>query len=298
MPTAACSAATSPSSAEQRRVDARGTAGPASSIASAAARSCSASSCVGALGRPVGERLGQAQVHRQGDQVLLRAVVDVALEEPALGVLGVDQALPRARAAPRRAPTAPRPLARARRGAGHRAGPSPAWAARPANSRSSTDESGTCVALLDDEDAEQLAAVAHRRGTGGPASSSAVRGSGRSVARAAARAARWRPASAGRPRPATPAPTRRRCPRPAPAPSAPGAPRRRSCRSRSRRTAAARRTATGWPPCTAARREPLEAGLDRVEGQRHHRRREDREGHVGRRRCARSATPPPSTTTT
>ena len=38
---------------------------------------------------------GQAELHGQRDQVLLRAVVDVPLQPPPLGVLGLDDALPR-----------------------------------------------------------------------------------------------------------------------------------------------------------------------------------------------------------
>ena len=72
----------------------RGRAGPASSTASAAAASCAVEQRLGALGRArPASVVREAQVHRQRDQVLLGAVVDVPLEAPALGVLGVDQAL-------------------------------------------------------------------------------------------------------------------------------------------------------------------------------------------------------------
>ena len=50
---------------------------------------------VRAFGRSLGQGLGEAQVHRERDQVLLGAVVDVALEQPALLVLQVDQPLAR-----------------------------------------------------------------------------------------------------------------------------------------------------------------------------------------------------------
>ena len=41
-----------------------------------------------------GERAGDAKLHHECDEVLLRAVVDVAFDTPALGVLGVDDAPP------------------------------------------------------------------------------------------------------------------------------------------------------------------------------------------------------------
>ncbi len=50
---------------------------------------------VGPLARAVRERLGEPEVHGEGDEVLLGAVVDVALEGASLGVLGGDQALAR-----------------------------------------------------------------------------------------------------------------------------------------------------------------------------------------------------------
>ena len=44
-----------------------------------------------ALGRVAADRaLGSTQLQRDGDEALLRAVVEVALEPPALGVAGLD----------------------------------------------------------------------------------------------------------------------------------------------------------------------------------------------------------------
>ena len=122
----------------------RGTGAPGSRSASTAACSCSASSASARSGDRCGQRLGEPQVHRERDQVLLGAVVDVALEPPALGVLGVDQPLPRdAQLVGARRQLASR-AARARRAAGPRAAPARPGSARPANSRSSTEVSGRC----------------------------------------------------------------------------------------------------------------------------------------------------------
>ena len=44
------------------------------------------------VGRSAGKDLGEPQVHGQGHEMLLSAVVDVALQPAALGVLGFDHA--------------------------------------------------------------------------------------------------------------------------------------------------------------------------------------------------------------
>ena len=65
-----------------------------SSIASFASR-CASSITGGRLRRQVGEGgPGQAEVHGEGDQPLLGAVVQVALDPPPFGVGGVEHAGP------------------------------------------------------------------------------------------------------------------------------------------------------------------------------------------------------------
>ena len=59
-------------------------------MASRAACACAASTCVDPLGRPARDDLGEPQVQREGNEVLLGAVVDVALQPAAFGVLGLD----------------------------------------------------------------------------------------------------------------------------------------------------------------------------------------------------------------
>ena len=155
----------------------------------------------GAVGARRGERrrqgLREPQVHGQGDEVLLGAVVDVALERASLGVLGVDQPLARRAAAPRRA-------ARARPAAGSSSArsraprsTSPAWSASPANSRSSTEVSGLVPLLDASTPSSSPPCRTGRAPAAAPASS--VGPSDGGVQRAAA-AARSPPASAGRPR--------------------------------------------------------------------------------------------------
>ena len=71
---------------------------PASSRSSliaswASSRAC-ATSGIALAGSVCEPRLGEAQGQCEGDQALLRAVVEVALDAPALRVGGVDDALP------------------------------------------------------------------------------------------------------------------------------------------------------------------------------------------------------------
>ena len=56
-------------------------------------RSATLTAC--ALRIPTSKRAHDAELHHQRDQVLLRAVVDVALDAPPFGVLRVDDAPPR-----------------------------------------------------------------------------------------------------------------------------------------------------------------------------------------------------------
>ena len=113
--------------------------------------------------RPLGKGLGEAQVHGERDQVLLGTVVDVALEQPALGVLQVDQPLAR-----------PAQLVGARRQLG------PTQLELGAQPRAAQDGSrlpgqpfeqafldrreAAVVPLLDDQYAEDLTAVPHLAG--------------------------------------------------------------------------------------------------------------------------------------
>ena len=141
--TAARSAAASPSSARAAAGRCPADSRTRVSTASAAAASWSASSSSARVGRPPGQRLGEPQVHRQRDQVLLGAVVDVALERAAARRPGRRPAAAGTRAARRRGRTARPAAARARRAAARRAAPARPGSASPANSRSSTDVSGT-----------------------------------------------------------------------------------------------------------------------------------------------------------
>ena len=247
----------------------------------------------------VGQRLGEAEVHRQGDQVLLGAVVDVALQEPALVVLGVDQPLARAAqllGAGRQLLEPLLELGAQPRAAQHQAG----LGGQPGEQPFLDRRQRHLVALLDDEHAEQLSAVPHREGPGGrvavrsPAVAAVlVRPVGSRVASGGQVAA-----SVGR----SPT-TSQTCDHSAPVPSAST----RAIRAGSSSAGVAAGHGPGEPPqhvvrrglaaVHGARRDRLEPGLDPVEGQRHHGGGEDREGHVGATSVPARA-PPPSTTTT
>ena len=108
-------------------------------------------------------RLREPQVDRQRHQVLLGAVVDVAFQAASLVVLGLDEPVPRHLAAPRHAPSSSsrRPSSSARRRASRST--SPACAARPLNSRSSTVVSGIPGRSCSRSTPSVLVAVAHGR---------------------------------------------------------------------------------------------------------------------------------------
>ena len=160
----------------------------------------------GPLGRALGQRLRETQVHRQRDEVLLGAVVDVALERTAPLVLDVDEPLSRgtellgpprssaarllrARRAAVRCAAPGRPGRRARR----RAVPRPRSAARAPWHQRTPSSSPPC-----------RTGSARRPGSPLEPCASSVAAGGHVAARV------------GRPAPsATPAATRRRCPRPA-----------------------------------------------------------------------------------
>ena len=216
------------------------------SIATRAASACSASTPAARVGRACGDRLGQPQVHRQCHQVLLRAVVDVALQASPLDVLGLDEPLPgrlqllgTVRPAPRAgsSSSARSPTSRSTR---------PAWAASPVNSRSSTAVSGrpgrSCSRSTPSAwppwrtgRARRPSPVASRAsgcGSGGSVASSAVRRPGGGQRQSARR------------RSATPAPTAAPVPfGEQPSPCAPAARSVACLRSWSPRSGSARRTA-------------------------------------------------------
>ena len=155
----------------------------------------------GALRGAGRHRLGQPQVDRERDQVLLGPVVDVPLEPAPLGVLGLDQALPRGPqlggagdqvvvAGGELGAQADQPRA-----------PGPAWAARPEKSRSSTVVSGwsgrSCRRKTPSTCPPWRTGSARRRSP--VASRAPSTGSGGSAASRRPRrpAARWRRGSAG-----------------------------------------------------------------------------------------------------
>ena len=248
----------------------------------------------GSLRRPGGQGLGQPQVHRERHQVLLRTVVDVALQPAALGVLGVDQSLPRhpQLLGPRR--QLDHAAAAARPAAGPPCSTSPACAARPANSRSSTGVSGWPVVLLQPQHAEHLTGQPHRQRAAVPAARSP---SGGCVVRRRRSAARW-PRGPGRPSTtATPAPTR------APVPSASTFAIRAGTSSLAKDpvTASENLLSTsygdGRPPCTTRVGELLQPACTGSKPARRSRSPAPTGARCGESVCPIRA-PPPSTTTT
>ena len=201
---------------------------------------------VGPLARSVRERLGEAEVHGEGDEVLLGTVVDVALEVAALGVLGSDQALARDAQLACAGGELLEPTASARRAASPREGPG-----RPGRPGPRTGVTRPRTVAGARARGPRGRRAAHppraRAGTGVPGPGRrcpSPRPPGRAPARDRwRREARSPRAAAGHRRPARPGTTRRRCRRRGPWPSATAAPGRRSCRSPSARTSAGRRTA-------------------------------------------------------
>ena len=211
----------------------------------------------GAVRRADRRWLREPEVHGQRHEVLLGAVVDVALQTAPFGVLGLDEPLPRGpelvgagqqlRAAvvelgPQR--DQPQHQARPGRPAQRTSRSSTGVRARPGRScrRSTPSTWSPC------RTARARNAVVGRIDRLGPPGTAAS-------ARCRRLRATWRPGSAGRRRSATPAPNAPRFPAPAASPSAPAA--RRSRTARSPASGNVRSTSYGvaapQPPWAAAR---------------------------------------------
>ena len=107
---------------------------------------------------------GEAQLHGHRHEVLLGAVVQVALELAPLGVAGGDDACPRLAAAPGCAAAARRGWPAARSRAARCAAPAPTWRASSVSTRSSASVNASpSRRRVTDDEAEQLAGVGDRR---------------------------------------------------------------------------------------------------------------------------------------
>ena len=194
---------------------------------------------------PLDQVVGELELDRQRHELLLRAVMDVALEPAAALVLRGDQPLLRGLQLVEPQPSAPRQANVAQH--------QPRLAGEVRDQLLVRGRHGVARRLADRERAEQLARLT-RPGTRGRARGSAGRTRSAAVIGGPAdRRRRARPrrrAAPGRRR-ATRPPARLRCPRRGSAPSAAARPRRRRRRRRVRRTPTAPRTA--WRAC---RRRP------------------------------------------